>query len=91
MASEAQSIKIPSHCVTADYSGGTAIFDARANQFFMLNEVGKVVWDVLTDGKTIDVAVDTILEEYEAEEAQVRTDVESVVSDLERNGLLERL
>lgn len=87
--SSGQQLKIASQCVAAEYAGGLAIFDARINEFFMLNEVGQIVWDAVSAGLPVEDAIAKILEEYEAEAAQVRTDVDKVIEDLKQNGLLE--
>ncbi|NVO29189.1 PqqD family protein [Donghicola sp. C2-DW-16] len=88
--SDTQSIKVLSHCVAAEYSGGVAILDTKNNEFFVLNDVGKIVWDCISIGKNIDEAVFLILQEYEVDEGQVRADVASVLNDLAKNGLIER-
>ena len=85
-----QEFKVAEQCVVAEYAGGLAVFDTRINEFYMLNEVGHLVWSAVEAGKSVDTIVDEIIEEYDADAAQVRTDVIVVIEDMKRNGLLER-
>ena len=51
-----------------------------------LNETGAFLWKFFLEEHTVDEAVAAMLEEYDAEEALIREDVEQFVKSVEENG-----
>ncbi len=57
---------------------------------YTLDAVGDVIWRVLETPKTEDEIVEAVLQEFDAEDTQVRRDVAEFVADLEQAGLIGR-
>ncbi len=65
---------------------GEAVYEH--NGLFALNELGSFLWDLLPEAENEDRLVAAILEEYEAEEAEVRRDVAEFLEQLRGMGIL---
>lgn len=63
---------------------------SRFNGMITLNESGGFFWDCFKNDVTVDDVVNMVLDEYDADEATVRRDVESFVQMLRDNDLLEK-
>lgn len=59
------------------------------NGMITLNDSGAFFWELLSKETTIDKMVEDVLKEYEANEEQVRQDVEKFVVMLRENNLLD--
>lgn len=59
------------------------------NGMITLNDSGAFFWELLSKKTTIDKMVEDVLKEYEANEEQVRQDVEKFVAMLRENNLLD--
>ena len=58
------------------------------NGLFVLTETGAIVWEKLCEEKSVDEIVAAICEEYDAPDAVVRADVESLIAKLLEAGLV---
>ena len=65
---------------------GAAVYDY--NGLFAMNELGGFLWDRLPGAEHEDDLVHAVLEEYEAEEAQVRQDVGEFLNKLREMDIL---
>jgi hypothetical protein len=78
---------------TADISartigGETIVLDLPSSQYFAITGIGSRVFELLTEERSVDDLVATVLAEYEADEATVRRDVETFVDRLRQAKLL---
>ena len=65
---------------------------AAAKEFkgvISLNEMGKRIWELLTEKHDTDAVVAAILAEYDVSEEQVRSDVNRFLSALREKGCIE--
>ena len=77
----------PLHTVTLAITVGE---DARAFPgVIQLNDTGAGIMQMFLEDMTVDDAVKRLMEEYEADEADIRNAVEGIVSMLEEKNLLE--
>lgn len=77
----------PLHTVTLAITVGE---DARAFPgVIQLNDTGAGIMQMFLEDMTVDDAVKRLMEEYEADEADIRNAVEGIVSMLEEKDLLE--
>ncbi|MCD8153914.1 MAG: PqqD family protein [Clostridiales bacterium] len=57
-----------------------------------LNETGKIIWEGLADGRTIDEIVDVLVERYDVKSDEERTcitdDVQEMIKEMTDAGLL---
>lgn len=70
-------------------SGATVLLNLDNGRSFMLDDVGARAWSVLMSSASIQEAYDSLLTEYQVEPDQLRTDLASLIIDLEAQGLLE--
>ena len=77
----------PLHTVTLAITVGE---DARAFPgVIQLNDTGAGIMQMFLEDMTVDDAVKRLMDEYEADEADIRNAVEGIVSMLEEKNLLE--
>jgi len=53
------------------------------------NESTKRMFELLQDGKEVDEIVSIMLEEYEVDEPRLRTELQSLIDQLDKEGLVE--
>jgi hypothetical protein len=63
------------------------LLNIQSGVYFGLNAVGTRIWELLVQGTTQEEIVDRLRNEYDAEPAQLRTDVEGFVQSLAAKGL----
>jgi hypothetical protein len=68
--------------------GETIVLDLPSSQYFAITGIGSRVFELLTEERTLDDLVATILTEYEVDEAVARRDVEAFVDRLRQAQLL---
>lgn len=68
--------------------GEAVLLDLTTEQYFSLNEVGTVIWELLDGQHSVSELVDTITAEYEAERAEVENDVRDLLTALSSEGLI---
>jgi len=80
---------ISDRVVARAVSGATVLLNLDNGRSFMLDDVGARAWSVLMSSASIQEAYDSLLTEYQVEPDQLRTDLASLIVDLEAQGLLE--
>jgi len=80
---------ISDRVVARAVSGATVLLNLDNGRSFMLDDVGARAWSVLVSSASIQDAYDSLLTEYQVEPDQLRTDLASLIVDLEAQGLLE--
>jgi hypothetical protein len=78
---------------TADIStrtigGETIVLDLPSSQYFAITGVGSRVFELLTEDRSVDDLVATILAEYDIDEPTARRDVTAFVDRLHQAKLL---
>jgi hypothetical protein len=66
----------------------SVVLDLKSGRYLSIDPVGSVIWKVLASGGTPEVAVHHVLDEFDAEEAVVRTDIQAFVDELLRLELI---
>lgn len=64
------------------------MLDFERGIYYGLDGVGARVWELLAGNASLDDAAAAMAEEYDVELAAVRRDIENLVGELERNGLV---
>ena len=87
-------MKIKSGFVVREIAGQSVVValgeaSKAFNGIIKLNETGRIIWDMLTDGAEKSDIVDAILMDYEIDRATVENDVDAVVATLKENNILE--
>lgn len=74
---------------TVGPTGATAILDPDSGQFYSLNEVAGRVWELLRDGTTFRAIMDQLDSEYDVAAEALAVDLERVLEQFARAGLLQ--
>ncbi|MBQ7226368.1 MAG: PqqD family protein [Clostridia bacterium] len=88
-------MKIKNGFILRDVGGKTFVVAVgeRSREFkgmITLNETGKLIWQTLEKGATVEEVVNAILAEYECDDkALVESDVNAFIAKLEGDGILE--
>lgn len=66
----------------------TIILDAITQEYFSLNEIGKVIWSLLSENKNLEEIKEQMLEMYEVPAEQLEKDVLNFLQALGKKGLI---
>ena len=66
----------------------TIILDAITQEYFSLNEIGKVIWSLLSENKNLEEIKVQMLEMYEVPEEQLEKDLLNFFQALAKKGLI---
>ena len=77
--------EIAGECVVVTLGEASKVF----NGIIKLNETGKIIWNMLTEGSDKETVVSAILQEYEVDRATVEADFDRFVATLEGANILE--
>ncbi len=83
-----QHISIPEKVVFKNVGGEIVLLDFDAGVYYGLNEVGSRLWELITDGQTVDQAIEVLLDEYQVTREDLTRDVDAILADLKLNGLV---
>jgi len=67
-----------------EVTGETVLLDIKTEQYLGLNEVGTRVWQLLQESGDFNLIFKTLLEEYEVEAEQLKSDLNKLISDMEK-------
>lgn len=82
--------KIAGHVVFQRVSDGAILLSTAEEVYYGLNEVGAQVWERLSDEEGLEEIIEALRERYPDVDAErIRSDVEEVVEELTREGLVE--
>ena len=83
-----QKIEISSEVLTQEVGGETVILDLKSESYFGLDEVGTRIWQLLVEQKDIQTITATMLNEYDVEEEQVEKDIQNLLTQLDKAGIV---
>src|SRR5262245_45445248 len=85
---EARRYRRSDRVTSASHGDRTVLLDYQSEQFFSVDEVGLRIWDAISEHKTVDQIVAGLSDEYDASEAQIRSDVEAFLHTMVKNRLV---
>lgn len=68
--------------------GGTVLVHLESNRIFELNETGARVWELISEGLERDQVVQRLVQEFAVDATRASSELDALVADLEREGLL---
>lgn len=83
-------LTIPQSVIFKKVGEETVLLDFERGVYYGLDSVGTRVWELIAEGRDVDAIADAMAEEYVVTREEVRSDVDALVGDLERNGLVTR-
>jgi hypothetical protein len=82
-------ISIPSGVLVSEVGLESVFLNLKSESYFGLDEIGTRMWNLLTRSPSIQAAYDTLLQEYDIDEAQLHSDLDELIQMLLANGLVE--
>jgi hypothetical protein len=80
---------VPERVITRIVRGSTVLLNGETGQSYMLDEVGTRAWAALTSSRSIQDAYESLLEKYSVEPDRLKSDLETLIENLDAHGLLE--
>ncbi|RJQ18904.1 MAG: PqqD family protein [Nitrospiraceae bacterium] len=80
--------KNPSVVCTGLDDGGI-LLDLDTKYYFVLNETGLRIWQLMDECRTSAQIVHNLVNEYEVDEGKASGSVQALMQELERNGLIK--
>jgi hypothetical protein len=77
------------HVLFGELEGQVVVGDLKAQESFVLSDVGADMWRAVVEHGDLEGAADALLKHYDVEEATLRADLRSFADDLHSRGLLE--
>lgn len=69
----------------------TILLGLDSGQFYRLNEVSHLIWEGLQNGQDPDKIATTVCAVHNATKQQVRSDIDDLVAELLKSGLVKRI
>jgi len=83
-----QRVTISEEVLSQEVSGETVLLDLGSENYFGLDEVGTRIWQLLKENGHLRVVFDTMLAEYEVDEARLAQDLASLLTEISDLGLI---
>lgn len=83
------SVSVPDHVLMRELDGESVILNLESENYFGLDDIGTRMWQLLANAGSVQNAFDSLLLEYDAEPEQLAGDLQELVSELIKLGLLE--
>jgi len=75
--------------VTRRLDDELVLLNLDSEAYYGLDEVGTRMWEVLSSSPSVEAAFEQLLSEYDVDAASLRGDLEKLVDELVKNGLVE--
>ena len=80
--------KAPDNYSWRDVNNELVVLNLQSGEYFTFNEVGRLIWLSLNDGKTVEDIAKAVVEQYTASEEKAMEDVKAFISNMLSEGLL---
>ncbi|SFC92080.1 PqqD family protein [Tropicimonas isoalkanivorans] len=81
--------RVPQNVLPRTVGEEMVILDLNSDRYFGLNRSGAFIWSLFADGSTVGAIISTVAAEFDVAQADVRSDLEALVSELRERGLIE--
>lgn len=85
---ETRRVRIPEHVEFNQVDGDYVLLDLRRGTYYGLDRVASVIWRGLSDHGDPQRALEDVLARFHVDESKARGDLDSLLRDLESQGLL---
>jgi hypothetical protein len=75
--------------VSANMDGEPVIMSLEHNAYFGISGIGAFVWDLLEQAQTLDALATQVCDRYDVDMETCRTDLDRLLQDLHKNGLVQ--
>lgn len=84
-----QTITVSSDVISQEVSGETVILDLNSENYFGLDEVATRIWQLIEQTNNLQSVFDTLMSEYEVGEEQLLEDMQKLLDEVEKLGLVQ--
>lgn len=81
-------VSIPTQVMARTVGDETVILDLASGIYYGLDPVGARMWQLMTDGQTLEVICETLLDEYEVTPEALVGDILRLIHELRVKGLV---
>jgi hypothetical protein len=74
--------------LTQEVEGETVLLDMDKGHYYVLDDVGTRIWQLLEDHGDVERVVEGMLAEFDVDESTLRADIETLMEKLTESGLL---
>jgi hypothetical protein len=82
-------VTTPAQVVTRPLDGELVLLNLDTETYFGLDQVGTRMWELLSSAPSVGDAFRQLVEEYDVDEATLRSDLEALLGQLVDGGLVE--
>lgn len=82
-------LTLPAHVSFSVVGEDAFLLNTRTSKYYLLQEVGARLWNLLSGSQTLRQAYERLLEEYDVSAPELERDLLELVADLVENDLLE--
>ncbi len=82
-------LRIPEDVMFTNVEQDTVLLNTRTNKYYVLDEVGALLWGMLSVGRRLRESYAILLDEYEVEPARLEKDILDLLKNLAESGLVE--
>jgi hypothetical protein len=83
-----QKITLSPDVISQEVSGETVLLDLESENYFGLDEVGTRIWQLIKEKEDLQAIYNTLLDEYEVEESRLQADLEALLGEISKLGLV---
>jgi division protein CdvB (Snf7/Vps24/ESCRT-III family) len=83
-----QIARLSPQVISQELSGETVILDLDSECYFGLDAVGTRIWQLIREGVDLRTIHNTLLDEYDVDAAQLHADLQALIEDAQRRGLI---
>ena len=80
--------KVPEEVSWRDVNGEMVVLKLTSGEYYTFNEVGRITWLALAEGKEIEETVQMVIDEYDVTFEKAKSDVENFAMSLIKQELL---
>ena len=80
--------KAPDNYSWRDVNNELVVLNLQSGEYFTFNNVGRLIWLSVNDGKTVNEITRSVVEQYATTEEEAVADVKAFISNLLSEGLL---
>jgi hypothetical protein len=74
--------------ISQEVSGETVLLNMASEDYFGLDEVGTRIWQLIKQTNDLQAIYQTLLEEYDVSESRMHRDLDNLLAEISRLGLI---
>lgn len=82
--------KIPQTVFIQEVDSEVIILDTQTQEYFSINEVGKDIWEAISNNISNEELVEELVSKYEVPKEQIEVDLQNFCEALEQKGLIKK-